>query len=55
MELDKFTAMETYTAIFWGVTIVILNVVTTVFKQFALRVFRELIIDSDCSKSFFNT
>jgi hypothetical protein len=42
MELDKFTAMETYTANFWGVTVVIRNVVTTVFRQFALRVFKEL-------------
>jgi hypothetical protein len=42
MELDKFTAMKTYTAVFWGVTVVILNVVTTVFKQFAARVFKGL-------------
>lgn len=42
MELDKFKAMKTYTTIFWGVTVVILNVVTTVFKQFVLRVFKEL-------------
>ena len=30
MELDKFTAMKTYTAVFWDVAVVILNVVTTV-------------------------
>lgn len=40
MELDKFTAMKTYTAVFWGVRVVILNVVTTVVMQFALRVFK---------------
>ena len=55
MELDKFTPLKTYTAIFWGVPVAILNVLTTVFKQFSLRVFKELQIDSDCSKSFFNT
>ena len=42
MELEKFTAMKPYTAIFWGVTVVILNVLTTVCKQFDLRVLKEL-------------
>jgi len=40
MELGKFTAMKTYTAVFRGVTVAILNVVTTVVMQFALRVFK---------------
>jgi hypothetical protein len=41
MELVKFTAMKTYTSIFWNVTVVVMNLVTTVFKQFSLWVARN--------------
>jgi hypothetical protein len=42
MELVKFTAMKIYTAIIWGVTVLVLNAVTTVLKQFTLCVFKGL-------------
>jgi hypothetical protein len=38
MELVKFTTMKTYTAIFWAVTVVVMNWLTTVFKQFSVSV-----------------